>query len=151
MIVSVILSVGCLARLASVIGLDLPSYIPKCSLSDPQLNNCIKEKANIVIPKIAEGIPEFGIPSISPIKVKKAESKVLNLISYDAYCDDLKDIKVTTAYFDIKKGEAQFTMHLDRLTVMSQNYTFTNGMVLGLPISGHGEYNMTMVGITINY
>ncbi|GJQ86328.1 hypothetical protein Trydic_g9024 [Trypoxylus dichotomus] len=127
------------------------SFIPKCSLSDPNLGDCIKEKANVAIPLVAKGVPEFGIPSVSPAKVPSAELKELHLVVNDAHCDDLKDIRLTKAYLDIKKGKTELTLSLDRLEVLMLNYTFTSGMLLGLPVSGHGQFNMTMVGITVNY
>ncbi|GJQ72567.1 putative juvenile hormone binding protein, partial [Trypoxylus dichotomus] len=52
---------------------------------------------------------------------------------------------------DIKEGKAEFTLSLDRLEVEALAYSFTSGMLLGLPVSGNGKFNMTMVGITVNY
>ncbi|GJQ86324.1 hypothetical protein Trydic_g9020 [Trypoxylus dichotomus] len=127
------------------------SFIPKCSLSDPNLGDCIKEKANIAIPIIAKGIPEFGMPSVSPLLIPEAKSEVLNIVWYGVTNDDLKDFKVTKASFDIKTGKVDFTIHLDRLQVLAQNYTITGGILLGLPVTGYGKYNLTAVGVTVNY
>ncbi|GJQ76012.1 hypothetical protein Trydic_g8803 [Trypoxylus dichotomus] len=148
---SILLTVLGFLVLASAGGLELPSFIPKCSLSDPNLGDCIKEKANIVIPQIAKGVPEFGIPSLSPLSLPEAKAEALDLIVNDAYTDALKDLKVTKASLDFKSGKADFSIYLDRLHALSQNYTFSSGMLLGLPVTGHGKYNLTIVGISVNY
>ncbi|GJQ86327.1 hypothetical protein Trydic_g9023 [Trypoxylus dichotomus] len=148
---SVVLSVLSLVALVTAGEYDLPSYIPKCSLSDPNLGDCIKDKANIVIPILAKGDPKLGISSISPLQIAIAEAKALQLIVYDVFTDDLKDLKVAKASFDVKSGKAAFTLSLDRIDSFSQNYTFTNGMLLGLPVSGHGKYTVKLIGITIDY
>ncbi|GJQ86321.1 hypothetical protein Trydic_g9017 [Trypoxylus dichotomus] len=148
---SILLTVLGLLVLVSAGGLELPSFIPKCSLSDPNLGDCIKEKANIAIPIIAKGIADFGIPPVSPLSVPEAKSDVLNLIIYGVTTDDLEDLKVTKASFDFKAGKVDFTMHLDRFQLLAQNYTFINGVLLGLAVTGHGKYNLTAVGVTIKY
>ncbi|GJQ86325.1 hypothetical protein Trydic_g9021 [Trypoxylus dichotomus] len=148
---SILLTVLGFLVLASAGGLELPSFIPKCSLSDPNLGDCIKEKANIVIPQIAKGVPEFGIPPLSPLSLPEAKAEALDLIVNDVYIGDLKDFKVTKASLDFKSGKADFSIYLDRLHALSQNYTFSSGMLLGLPVTGHGKYNATILGISVNY
>ncbi|GJQ86326.1 hypothetical protein Trydic_g9022 [Trypoxylus dichotomus] len=137
--------------LAGVFAFELPSFLPKCSLSNPNLGDCIKENANKVIPIIAKGVPELGITSVSPLRLPVAEVKTLDLIVQDVYDDDLKNLKVTNASFDLKNGKIQFALYLDRIDSLSQNYTFTNGVLFGLPVSGHGKYNVTMTGVTVDY
>ncbi|GJQ86320.1 hypothetical protein Trydic_g9016 [Trypoxylus dichotomus] len=43
------------ASYASAAGSDLPPFIEKCSLSDPNLSECFKEKANLAIPFLVKG------------------------------------------------------------------------------------------------
>ncbi|GJQ72570.1 hypothetical protein Trydic_g13452 [Trypoxylus dichotomus] len=97
MLVSILLAASCFVRFVSAGGMELPSFIPKCSLSDPNLGDCIKEKANIVIPLVAKGVPEFGIATASPVFIPLVESKELHLVMNDVYCDDLKDFRLTKA------------------------------------------------------
>ncbi|GJQ86329.1 hypothetical protein Trydic_g9025 [Trypoxylus dichotomus] len=127
------------------------SYLTKCSKSDPNLGECFKEKANVAIPLIVKGDPDFGIPSLSPVKVPVIEINTLNLTLFDVFTDDIKDLKITKAVLDFKNGKAAFTAYAKTINGLAENYTLTSGEVLGIPVSGHGEFRGSIEDATIDY
>ncbi|KAI4458774.1 pnas-3 related [Holotrichia oblita] len=135
--------------------LILASYIPQCSMKDPDLNKCIKDNANKVIPVIVKGVcicdPDFGIPSLSPIDVKDLTlgGDNLKIVMTDVHCDDVKNIRLTEALFDLKNKKTAYTAVIDSLTVTAK-YTVKDGKILSRSVSGSGKYNMTYVGVTIH-
>ncbi|GJQ83919.1 hypothetical protein Trydic_g20642, partial [Trypoxylus dichotomus] len=59
---------------SAIFGLDLPFYFPKCSLSDPDLNECLITSGNLVVPQLTkEGESNFDIPILSPLFVDELE------------------------------------------------------------------------------
>ncbi|GJQ73663.1 hypothetical protein Trydic_g14002 [Trypoxylus dichotomus] len=151
MIVLVVLFVYCAALSVNTSGLELPSYLTKCSKSDPNLGKCFKEKANVAIPIIAKGDPDFGIPSASPLKLPTAEINTINLTLYNAFTDDIKNVEITKAVLDFKNGKAAFSAFVKVFSALAENYTFASGEVLGVPVSGHGKFQITSEGATIDY
>jgi len=45
----------------------IPDFIQLCKKDDPQLDACLTNLLNTMRPKLAEGIPEAGIPPIDPL------------------------------------------------------------------------------------
>ncbi|GJQ86313.1 hypothetical protein Trydic_g9009 [Trypoxylus dichotomus] len=56
-----------------VFGLELPSYLRKCSLSDPNLRQCLIDNANFAIPRLVKGEAEYNWPLLSPLLIPELE------------------------------------------------------------------------------
>ncbi|GJQ86319.1 hypothetical protein Trydic_g9015 [Trypoxylus dichotomus] len=132
---------------------DLPPYIEKCSISDPDLNVCFKEKANRAIPRLAKGDADFGIPPTSPTVYSKSpvygDGFTMNL--YDVFNDDTKNLWITDLEFDLEKGILDFTAVLNRSYVGAQNYEIVNGTFQGITATGSGKFNLTLVDIVLRF
>ncbi|KAK9680016.1 hemolymph juvenile hormone binding protein (JHBP) [Popillia japonica] len=149
MIVLILLS----AFLVSSGGVDLPPYIKKCSLSDPQFNECIMTKANEVIPILTKGDILFGIPSLSPVSFTEAPLKVDNLfmILMDTYMDNFKDLRITKMVFDLSNRKVELSAVIDRIEVTAKNYTVISGEFVGVRAQGHGRFNATLIKSTLDF
>ncbi|GJQ86318.1 hypothetical protein Trydic_g9014 [Trypoxylus dichotomus] len=141
------------ASYASAAGSDLPPFIEKCSLSDPNLSECFKEKANLAIPFLVKGYKALSISQVLPATFDTAPCYAdgISFIIYDTYSDSLKDLKITDALFDLKNNKAEFEAVMDRVEVTAKNYTILNGTFVGVKASGHGSFNMTMVKLVISF
>ncbi|CAG9827666.1 unnamed protein product [Diabrotica balteata] len=79
---------------------QLPSFVEQCYY-DQTLNDCIIRNINKLKPKVKNGIPELGIPSLNPLKapgatlVSDGNMKLVlrNLNIYNIYQFDLIDFK----------------------------------------------------------
>ncbi|GJQ86317.1 hypothetical protein Trydic_g9013 [Trypoxylus dichotomus] len=139
--------------LTSAASYDLPSYIERCSLSDPNLNECFKEKANLAIPFLAKGDKELGIPQAAPVTIPVAPSysSDFKFILYDAYSESLRDLKVTKVLFDLKTGKVDLEANLNSAVLTAKNYTILNGTIVGVKASGHGAFNMTLANLAVYF
>ncbi|KAK9686085.1 hemolymph juvenile hormone binding protein (JHBP) [Popillia japonica] len=122
---------------------ELPNYIPKCSLSDPNLNECIKENANSIIAILAKGDIDFGIPSLSPVVFQEApgHGKNISFVLYNTYHDNIKDMQLDKASYDLENAK---------------NYTILSGKFIdvtakGQVLLGHGRFNMTLERVIMEY
>ncbi|GJQ86301.1 hypothetical protein Trydic_g8997 [Trypoxylus dichotomus] len=131
----------------------LPHYLPKCNFTDPDLSDCIKEKANIAIPLLVGGDRLYGIPQLSPLRTLETiwvNKTDFNLTITNLYFDDLKDIRIDNMYFEPKarNARAEFRVNVMDLTA---DYELVNGVIGGAVFSGSGGLNMTFVNNNISY
>ncbi|KRT84966.1 hemolymph juvenile hormone-binding protein [Oryctes borbonicus] len=136
--------------LTTAIGDDLPPYIEECSLSDPNLSKCFKEKANLAVPFLVKGYKELDIPQIEPVIFPEAPCFLdgATIVLYDVYSDLFKNVVITDATFDLKRGKVEFDSVIDHAEVLAKNYTIVNGTIIGMKASGHGMFNMTFAKLT---
>ncbi|KAK9678892.1 hemolymph juvenile hormone binding protein (JHBP) [Popillia japonica] len=52
---------------------ELPSFIKKCTLGDPEVSKCIVTNGNLVIPELVKGSKFFGVPSATPLHIAKID------------------------------------------------------------------------------
>ncbi|KAB0797581.1 hypothetical protein PPYR_08574 [Photinus pyralis] len=144
-----------IATSANEESVTLPSFLRVCHQSDPKLNECIKEAVQKIKPLLADGLPEFDIPSLEPLHISEI------LIDHGAGALALKstytDIKVygpsqfvlKSVKIDLKKDRVRLKLWLPHLRVVSQ-YSM-NGRMLMMPISGKGEScgNYSNIDVTV--
>ncbi|GJQ71534.1 hypothetical protein Trydic_g11242 [Trypoxylus dichotomus] len=91
-----------------------------------------------------KGDPDFGIPSLFPVKIPTVEINPVNLTLYDVFTDDIKDIEITKPVLDFKNRKAAFSASAKTINGFAQNYTPASGELLSLPVSGHGKFKATI-------
>ncbi|KAM7351304.1 uncharacterized protein ACRADG_004217 [Cochliomyia hominivorax] len=59
---------------------ELPSDIPVCSESDQNINECIRNAFQHMIPRAKNGIPEINVPPMDPLEIEKTSYEFTNNI-----------------------------------------------------------------------
>ncbi|XP_014357069.2 circadian clock-controlled protein daywake isoform X1 [Papilio machaon] len=130
----------------------LPPFIKPCSISDPNLNQCIEKSIELAGPKFADGIPELGIAPLDPVQLGTVvvDNPALKLTFSDTVVTGLRDFKVNSYKMNTDKGKAvlDFTANV----TLKANYVM-DGQVLILPIRGDGQakIKITNLNIVIKY
>ncbi|KAI8430226.1 hypothetical protein MSG28_000571 [Choristoneura fumiferana] len=78
----------------SVFPKELPDYIQVCKRDQSTINACVRKSIETLKPKLAEGMPEFGVPPTEPFYIPELVVDSGNLIQFQAVG---KDVKVSGA------------------------------------------------------
>ena len=130
--------------------LDLPPSFPKCNRNDPNLNDCIKSAYGVVLPILAQGLPEFKLESIDPIKIEKMSigegTGAVHVVQHYNQIEYHNLFKTTVESVDAKVTDNDLKIILNVFAEdvhMSANYDL-NGYILILPIVGEGESTIAL-------
>ncbi|XP_017773977.1 PREDICTED: protein takeout-like [Nicrophorus vespilloides] len=123
----------------------LPSYITKCSISDPKLGDCIKQQMINTLPKVIHGDKNMRIPNLDPfhlteIEIEATETLTLKLLDIDI--KGLDKVKLGNFHVDGKKMTSKVELTFDEIDITA-TYDI-KGQLLILPIQGHGPAKITM-------
>jgi len=122
----------------------LPKGFKQCKISDPNLNECIRDGLQSAIPHLAKGVPSLGIIPMDPLRITELKidqgsgpvSIKLNFKDLDIM--NLKMLTIDKIKYDSKK----YILYIEALPkqsiVLQGNYEIT-GKVLVLPIVGKGK------------
>ncbi|GJQ86309.1 hypothetical protein Trydic_g9005 [Trypoxylus dichotomus] len=155
-------------------GVELPSYLRKCSKSDPNLNQCIIDNANFAVPEVVRGMclqiesyageTRFNWPLLSPLLISELElpGSDFTVILRDVRLDGLENFKMT----DIRqvklrttKGSRVFSLdkrsHVVIGTVplysLTADYTIQDKGLLSRSILGGGKLRASLEQNTLQY
>ncbi|XP_044752570.1 protein takeout-like [Coccinella septempunctata] len=126
----------------------LPNYITYCHRDDPQLNECVAKAIHQVKPHLAEGIPEFQLPSMNPLFLPEA-----SLESGENFKCTFKNIEVFYADefilknvdIDLKNNRVEMVIVFPRLRIKSIYAVSGKLLILQLDGSGPSDGNFTNV------
>ncbi|XP_014245420.1 circadian clock-controlled protein-like [Cimex lectularius] len=117
----------------------IPSYIHVCKRNDPNLNQCIVNSVQALLPKLKKGIPELDVPALEPLHLPeivisrggnfKAIGK--NIIVRGASNFEIKNFKS-----DVNKVEYQVVLRFPEL--FFDGIYDVDAKLLTLPIKGRG-------------
>ncbi|XP_046392256.1 protein takeout-like [Ischnura elegans] len=131
----------------------LPSIIKPCPKNDPKLNECAVVSGNLAIPKLKSGIPSLGVPPMDPFFVKKINVEGngigVHLIFRDVNLHGLSDTKVTSIRITHDPPNFIWNIHIPVMQMIGKYEA--SGKVLLLPITGKGDFNVTMFGMDVQY
>ncbi|GLV31068.1 uncharacterized protein CBL_12141 [Carabus blaptoides fortunei] len=132
--------------------ISLPPYIQKCSLSDPNFNQCYIDHANMAIPTISKGDKKYHFPILEPFKVDKividTDSNLhveLNNIEMHGF----SETKILTADNDIKNNKFTHTYFIPNVD-MTADYEL-KGTIMVLSLEGKGTCAMTFKNVKSVY
>ncbi|GJQ70413.1 hypothetical protein Trydic_g9296 [Trypoxylus dichotomus] len=130
---------------ANVVALDFPSYVKKCSAKDPELNKCLRNRANEVIPHLVKGDRILGIPVLSPVKIPKLDFQDggFKLSLTDVHFDNFKDFTLSDVIFDLQGSNIQYTLNSKYLNFTS-NYALNNAQIMRRNVFGRGRFRMVL-------
>ncbi|KAK7864181.1 hypothetical protein R5R35_004095 [Gryllus longicercus] len=127
----------------------LPPEIKICSVKDPQINDCILRSANKMIPHLARGLAEAGLPSMDPLQVAwlalPEGNALLPSLAFNVSHTQHRGFRGARVRWATLRPE---TFSLELLLAMPR-YSISglysvNGSVLGfLALSGEGPFTVT--------
>ncbi|XP_046382418.1 protein takeout-like isoform X2 [Ischnura elegans] len=124
----------------------LPSIIKPCPKNDPKLNECAAVNGNLAIPNLKNGIPSYGIPSMDPYCVKKIEIEIkdigMHFVVSDVNLHGLSNTKVKS--IRIQHDPPNFIWNVYTPVMQMIGKYEASGKILTLPITGKGDFNMTL-------
>ncbi|XP_077290331.1 uncharacterized protein LOC143914114 [Arctopsyche grandis] len=126
----------------------IPNFIPPCSKSDPNLNECLVATINKVLNQFSHGISDLNVPKLDPVKLNRVSIEIpgLSVIFDNSTLTGLGDGRVSDYKLNFEKG----TLKMDYLgNVTMKGHYKINGRVLILPIVGDGDYTNTITNLRL--
>ncbi|XP_075228754.1 uncharacterized protein LOC142328702 [Lycorma delicatula] len=129
-----------------------------CYRDDPQLNKCIKNVIQQIVPKLKSGVPELDIPPLDPMVMDvlrfSYRSSMLggDTVVRNVGIQRLSTIKVIEARARLNNPEKfylEFDAHYDRLE-SSGHYELV-GNIAKIPINSHGLFNISLYDVNFMY
>ncbi|XP_019867810.2 uncharacterized protein LOC109596678 [Aethina tumida] len=140
------------AVFVTVASLHLPNYIIPCKKSDPKFDECVKEKATLALPKVAQGDKKFKSPLLTPLILPAIDVDAgpnLELKLKNIAVKGLDKIEFINTKVDLSKKSGHFYLRIDNVNFAGK-YEI-NGQILVLPIKGEGDANITFVDGKYDY
>ncbi|XP_046400684.1 uncharacterized protein LOC124166978 [Ischnura elegans] len=131
----------------------LPSILKPCPKNDPNLDECAAASGNFAIPKLKNGVPSYGIPPMDSYFVEKIdlEGKDIGVrfVLSDVNLHGLSNTKATLIRIKHEPLNFNWNIYLPVMQMIG-NYE-SSGKILSLPITGKGDFNLTIFGIDVQY
>ncbi|XP_050456572.1 protein takeout [Cataglyphis hispanica] len=121
---------------------DIPEFLHICQIHDPQYETCVGNSINTLKPYLKEGVPEYNLPTMEPLKLKK-----LSVSPTSSMRIQMTDVNVYGASnFDVVKIKWNFDKLFLVVDVVLPNLSVQgkydiDGKILLLPIRGSGPTN----------
>ncbi|XP_023019080.2 protein takeout [Leptinotarsa decemlineata] len=135
----------------SVNSKQLPPYITPCRKSDPNLNECAKQRGNDAIPFLIRGDKAYKIPSFDPahISLVDVDQGELKFKLKDMHMTGLNTTQILDAKLDFKNKHFYFKVFIDETKVVSRYEV--SGKVASIAIEGEGPAEIISTNITVEY
>ncbi|XP_072381017.1 putative beta-carotene-binding protein [Diabrotica undecimpunctata] len=131
---------------------QLPKYFNVCKPKETDISKCIKENIEEIRPKLDDGIPEIGIPSINPLKIPFAELNIgkefkssmkdINIYGINTFI--VKDLKV-----DLDSNYIVIKVNIPHIHAEGEYNVKGKLLILTLDGSGPGQINITNLEVTL--
>lgn len=117
-------------------------FIEVCKRNDPNLSACLIRNVEIIRPKFSKGIPELGIPPMTPLVIPEAA-----LSSSATFSASFKNIQlygldkflIDELSFDLSKPQLKLGITIPFLSIPSEYHL--KGRLLVLELDGNGPAN----------
>ncbi|KAB0792178.1 hypothetical protein PPYR_14137 [Photinus pyralis] len=133
---------------------ELPSYIKKCKLSDPNLKvgDCIVNRIGDLQPRLLDGIPEMKLPPIEPFRFPKFELNTgsneriqINAVVTDLELRGMKDIIIDK--LDLNLEEKTLVLKLKVPVVNTVGNYDIKGKVLMFEVKTQGKFSANLTNV----
>ncbi|GJQ86304.1 hypothetical protein Trydic_g9000 [Trypoxylus dichotomus] len=127
-------------------GVDLPPFIQKCSLGDPNLNQCIVTNGNLAVPSLVkEGVRSLGIPTLSPAFIPELElpGSTFTVLLTNIRLEDLENFRLTNIDFEIERRQQKAVFEIPLLHIVADYKIITNGL-FARSIQGGGKLKLSL-------
>ncbi|EEB20393.1 conserved hypothetical protein [Pediculus humanus corporis] len=132
----------------NVEGMDLGDLIPLCSANDPELNTCVKNSAQKLIPQIVKGVPLLKIPPLDPmispeVKMSENNEKIQIDVSYKNVEQlGFSKTQIDDVSVDLKNGFMIFNASFPVFS-FAGDYV-AKGHIFNYQMNGEGKANLTL-------
>ncbi|KAF2891307.1 hypothetical protein ILUMI_14866, partial [Ignelater luminosus] len=121
---------------------DLPSYLPRCYLDDPQRDECVLRAFNKVRPSVGNGIEEIGLPPLNPFVIPQVTilqdtpnaNFTVKALNYTIAGLDNYDMKE----FQYNPETRAFRFRMEYETIPMSAAIEISGHIAGVPLNGKG-------------
>lgn len=125
-------------------------FIQKCNYSDPHINECVKKHTEDAIPYILNGVKEFGVPKLNPLRIPDVvliNSKDLSLNMRNVTLTGFDTISIDNVDFSTEKHYFQMTLKIAEFKITG--HYILKGRLLMFSLDGNGEVLMLLKGLVI--
>ncbi|GJQ86314.1 hypothetical protein Trydic_g9010 [Trypoxylus dichotomus] len=135
-----------------VFGLELPSYLRRCSLSDPYLEQCIIDNANIAIPRVVKGEAKYNWPALSPLLLPELElpGPIFNVILRNVRLEGFENFKMTYISYSLDRIPQILTFATPLFT-LTADYTIQHTGLFSRSILGGGKLRTALEQNVMQY
>ncbi|XP_026826194.1 circadian clock-controlled protein [Ooceraea biroi] len=128
-----------LATIGAITARDIPDFLHICNTRDPQYNDCLLESVRTLQPYLKTGVPDYNVPSLEPLKLKKLTFTPTNSLRLQA--SDI-DVFGASNYIPHKaRADTEkllYAIDIELPNIIVEGKYEMNGRVLLLPIHGSG-------------
>ncbi|KAL5278517.1 hypothetical protein ACFFRR_003257 [Megaselia abdita] len=133
----------------------LPSFVQSCQRSSVNLNDCVQDSIESLIPMLSKGIPELFIPPLDPLHIPEVtleenSGAVVFSSSYkNISVKGLSRFGISSVEVNPKIPEFRFKFYFPEIQIKA-NYSVT-GKIMLMPLQGDGlvRANFTDVDATV--
>ncbi|KAK9892729.1 hypothetical protein WA026_021920 [Henosepilachna vigintioctopunctata] len=144
------LIVLCLSSFSSAV--KLPEEVKKCSKSDPNLKECLKDAVLAAFNKFASGYKPLGIGTLEPMTISELTTEGsggITQVYRNIKIDGISKCHIDNVDLNINK----LTLDMKAVcphTEMNADYVL-KGKLLTFPIDSSGKCNILLDGIDVNH
>ncbi|KAK3912600.1 Protein takeout [Frankliniella fusca] len=131
---------------------ERPEWLLTCEKSNPDLNECLRQSFNHMIPALARGIPELGVNKFEPLFVDKIGLQkgnggvIINGAFRDMNVHGPSNATANYVRLDFNKKVYQLGVNIPTIRV-DANYII-EGQILLLPLVGEGAARLNLRNVT---
>ncbi|CAI6363750.1 unnamed protein product [Macrosiphum euphorbiae] len=148
--VTIIIIVFCVNNVFSKLK-PIPDYLHICHRSNPDIPKCIIESAYFLRPKLAEGIPEFGVAPMDPMLINTlipTDGHGLKIETTNLLVTGTRNFTVSHLIADIDKQKYKFQVRFPHMHILG-NYSI-DGKIARMVIKGQGDFDLDIYGVKCN-
>ncbi|KAL6255418.1 hypothetical protein P5V15_013753 [Pogonomyrmex californicus] len=127
------------ATIGVVAARDIPEFLHICQTNEPHYETCIKNSIEHLKPYLKIGVPEYNIPSLEPLKLKKlifAPTNSIRVMASDINVNGASNFEINKVKLDF--NTLQFLVDVALPNIQVEGTYEIDGKILLLPIRGSG-------------
>ncbi|KAG8227710.1 hypothetical protein J437_LFUL007992 [Ladona fulva] len=129
----------------------IPEYMKLCHRSDPELDKCLKESLQVLIPNFSNGAREFNLPSFDPMILSDMRMEYKNgsvetsIVNKEMKFTGISNINVLDVRSKFKDdGKVAFDIDVFFPEIVSEGTYKMAGKIFDMILSSQGNYKVTM-------
>lgn len=136
----------------------IPEYMKLCHRSDPDLDKCLKESLQVIVPNFSNGAREFRLPALDPFILTETRMEYKNgsiegsIITKDMKFTGISKINIQDVRSTFKEdGKVAFDVDVYFPEIYSEGSYKMGGRIYDLILSAGGNYNVTMSDVSATW
>ncbi|XP_012219404.1 circadian clock-controlled protein daywake [Linepithema humile] len=119
---------------------DIPEFLHICRVNVPKYEACVVDSIEFLKPYLKVGVPEYNIPSLEPLKLKKLTIALTNTLQIqltDVLANGASNFKVSNVKVAFKEN-VHVTVNVQLPNIQVEGKYDIDGKILLLPLRGSG-------------